>query len=147
MNLLFRAWRVLFFHSDKRYFDLPITEYELPKPHHEVPFGTSLPRAQTWFTRITRGGSHGTPGFYVVIGLILSVITMVEVWIFTIDTLGGWFVPLLLVLSGFKFILVVGFYMHLRFDHRLFTIVFTTGFILSIIIFILLLVLFGKLAG
>jgi cytochrome c oxidase subunit 4 len=72
---------------------------------------------------------HAHPGAktYTIVGVILAIITMAEVWAYTQPSLRGALVPILLVLSASKFVLVVGFYMHLRFDHPLFTGVFGFG--------------------
>ena len=71
--------------------------------------------------------AHPGPRVYVLVGVVLAIITMVEVWAYTQEFLKPILVPLLLVLSATKFVLVVGFYMHLKFDHPLFTGVFGFG--------------------
>ena len=68
----------------------------------------------------TSGDHHATPWFYVWVGVILAIITLAEVWIFTFETLGPWFVPVLLILSLLKFVMVVAFFMHLRFQQQAF---------------------------
>ncbi len=87
-------------------------------------------------------GSHATPGFYWAIGGILTVITAVEVAIFYIPALAGVLVPLLLVLSAAKFILVVMFFMHLKYDSKVFTGLFLSGLVLAIFMTVALIVLF-----
>ena len=54
------------------------------------------------------------------------MITALEVSISYID-IGTIFLPLLLVLMVIKFVVVVGFFMHLRFDNPLFSFVFFSG--------------------
>jgi len=71
--------------------------------------------------------AHPGPRTYVIVGVILALFTIVEVWAYTFEPLRAILVPLLLVLSACKFVMVVGFYMHLRFDHPLFTGVFGFG--------------------
>jgi cytochrome c oxidase subunit 4 len=56
-----------------------------------------------------------------------------------VEGLGGWYVPILLGLSALKFIGVVAFFMHLRFDNRLFTYFFASAMIIGILIFALIL--------
>jgi cytochrome c oxidase subunit 4 len=51
--------------------------------------------------------------------------------------------PILIVLSLSKFLLVVLFFMHLRFDNRLFSTLFTGGFALAIAVFIVVLATLG----
>ena len=65
-------------------------------------------------------------------GVLSAFITLLEVAIFYIPALGAVLVPLLLGLSAGKFLLVVMFFMHLRFDSRLFTRVFVAGLLLSV---------------
>ena len=55
---------------------------------------------------------HASTGFYWTIGVILTVITAVEVAIFYIPALESVLVPTLLLLSAAKFVLVVMFFMH-----------------------------------
>jgi len=75
------------------------------------------------------GMEHAHPGAktYTIVGVILAIITLLEVWAYTQEFLRPALVPILLVLSATKFVLVVGFYMHLKFDHPLFTGVFGFG--------------------
>ena len=63
-------------------------------------------------------------------------------WLFGVGgLLGGWYIPLLLILSLMKFVGVVAFFMHLRFDHRLFTYLFGAAMVIGILIFTSLLLL------
>ena len=87
-------------------------------------------------------GSHASPSFYWAIGGILCVITAVEVAIFYIPALSGVLVPLLLTLSAAKFLLVVMFFMHLKFDSRVFTGLFLSGLVLATFMTVALIVLF-----
>src|SRR5690606_9209725 len=70
------------------------------------------------------GHGHAGVKTYVVIGAILTVITAIEVAIFYIPALAGILIPALLALSLAKFMMVVLFYMHLKFDSRIFWRVF-----------------------
>ena len=87
-------------------------------------------------------GSHASPSFYWAIGGILCVITAVEVAIFYIPALAGVLVPLLLTLSAAKFVLVVMFFMHLKFDSKVFTGLFLSGLVLATFMTVALIVLF-----
>ena len=78
------------------------------------------------------GASHASVGFYWMIGVILAAVTGLEVAIFYIPGLGEATVPLLLALSAGKFLLVVMFFMHLKFDSRLFTVLFLAGLSLAV---------------
>jgi cytochrome c oxidase subunit IV len=89
---------------------------------------------------------HAHPGWrtYTVVGVILAIITVAEVFFYTQESVRAFLVPLLLVLSASKFVLVVGFYMHLRFDHKLFTGVFGFGLLVAASIITALMFLFGQ---
>lgn len=78
----------------------------------------------------TEQGGHASVGFYWMIGAILAVLTAMEVAAFYMD-LGRVEAPLLLTLSGAKFAIVVMFFMHLKFDSRIFTGLFVTGLALA----------------
>jgi cytochrome c oxidase subunit 4 len=79
--------------------------------------------------------AHPGPKQYVVIALILSVITAVEVWVYYVPALLPYIFPILIVLSVVKFVMVVGWFMHLKFDHRSFTWFFGGGLALALTIF------------
>lgn len=88
------------------------------------------------------GHSHATWKFYALIGTILTVITAAEVAVFYIPALRPVLVPTLLTLSGTKFALVVMFYMHLRFDSRIFSGVFVAPLTLAVFVVVALIILF-----
>ncbi|MGH7577429.1 MAG: cytochrome C oxidase subunit IV family protein [Longimicrobiales bacterium] len=88
------------------------------------------------------GTKHSHAKTYILIGLILTIITAVEVAIFYIPQLESVLVPILLTLSASKFVLVVLFYMHLRDDDRLFSRVFFGPLFLAILVVISLVILF-----
>ena len=86
---------------------------------------------------------HAHPGSrtYIVVALILSVITAVEVAVYYIPALLPLIFPILLVLSAIKFVMVVGWFMHLKFDHVSFTWYFGGGLGLALSIVLALIVL------
>ncbi|HSH44636.1 MAG TPA: cytochrome C oxidase subunit IV family protein [Longimicrobiales bacterium] len=90
---------------------------------------------------------HPSVWTYVVIGVILTVVTAVEVAIFYIPALAGVIVPLLLGLSAAKFVLVVMFYMHLKMDSRIFSWVFLAPMALAVFLVVALVILFNLLPG
>jgi len=87
--------------------------------------------------------AHAGPGLYLRVAVMLFSLTALEVALYEL-TYGGSagilgdlravFVPVLLLVSAAKFVLVALFYMHLRQDSRLFSGVF--GFPLTIAVFI-----------
>ena len=85
---------------------------------------------------------------YAIVGAFLTVITIVEVWAYYIPAFvaSKAFVPTLLILSGVKFATVVLFYMHLKYDHKIFRALFTGPFLIAASTLLGLMFLFGKLA-
>ena len=72
---------------------------------------------------------------YLQIGALLTFITAVEVGIYYIDMSHTLLVTILLVLSAVKFTFVVAWFMHLKFDSRIFTVAFVTGLVTASTIF------------
>jgi cytochrome c oxidase subunit 4 len=92
--------------------------------------------------------AHPTWKQYKWVALILTLITVVEVWVYYIPSFVATklFVPSLLIMSAVKFAIVVLFYMHLRYDARLFRALFTGPLIIAVVTLISLMFLFGHLA-
>mgnify|MGYP000636901390 CR=1 FL=1 len=87
---------------------------------------------------------HASIKTYLLIGLILTVITAAEVAIFYIPAIAdtSWLAPILITMSLGKFVLVVMYYMHLKFDSRIFSSVFVAPLILAVTVVISLIILF-----
>jgi cytochrome c oxidase subunit 4 len=90
---------------------------------------------------------HPTWKQYKWVALILTVITALEIWAYYLPTLvaSPFFVPLLLIMSAAKFAIVAMFYMHLKYDAKLFRALFTGPLLIGVIVIIALLFLFGQL--
>ena len=86
---------------------------------------------------------HPDAGTYVAVGLILAVVTVLEVAIYYVDALQGALLGMLLTLSALKFVMVALWFMHLRFDNRLFTILFVGGLALVAALFFVVLASLG----
>ena len=84
---------------------------------------------------------HPSDKKYIQIAIILAVITAVEVAASYVD-LGPIFIPALLGMMVAKFLIVVGFFMHLRFDNKIFTWLFYTGLILAVGVYVVALLTF-----
>ena len=85
---------------------------------------------------------HGSRKTYVIVGVILTVITAVEVAIFYIDALKSVLIPLLIALSLVKFVTVVEFFMHLKYDNKVFSRVFFGPLMLAVLVVIGMIMLF-----
>ncbi len=92
------------------------------------------------------GGGHASLKTYVIIGVVLTVVTAIEVAIFYIPALAGVLIPTLLALSLGKFMLVVLFYMHLKFDSRIFWRVFFGPLLLAVMVVVGLIIFMNVLA-
>ena len=86
--------------------------------------------------------AHASTRTYLVIAAILTIITIIEVGVFYVPTLRAILPPTLIILSAAKFTLVVGFYMHLKYDHNLFRAVFILPLLIALAVIIGLLFLF-----
>lgn len=92
--------------------------------------------------------SHPEPRTYVAVAVVLAVVTGAEVGIYYITALSdAMLVAGLLAFALVKFALVAGFFMHLRFDSRMFRRLFVTGVVLAIIVFAIVLSTFFARGG
>lgn len=89
---------------------------------------------------------HAHPGEaeYVRIGATLAAITMVEVVIYYFNIPRAAFITILIALSAIKFTVVVMYFMHLKFDSRIFTTAFVAGLALAGAVFTVLIVTLGS---
>jgi cytochrome c oxidase subunit 4 len=83
---------------------------------------------------VTKGHHAATDKQYIIIALILAAVTAMEVTISYVHV-GPIFLPALLIMMTAKFIIVVSYFMHLKFDNRLFSYLFYTGLILAVTVF------------
>ena len=89
--------------------------------------------------------AHPTPRTYWMIALALAAITAIEIALPYIDALEPIKVPGLLLLGGIKFLAVVGFFMHLKFEKNLYKSLFFVGAIGALPLFIVVLLTFQAL--
>ena len=68
---------------------------------------------------------------YVRIALILAAITGLEVSTYYVD-FGPLFMPALMVMMVIKFVMVVSYFMHLKFDNKMFSWLFYSGLVLAV---------------
>src|SRR3954466_7102989 len=84
---------------------------------------------------------------YVMVALILAALTALEVSTYYIpDALGGKgsfaITALLLALMAIKFVMVVYFFMHLKYDKKFLTVAFYSGLILAVLVYVAVLTTF-----
>jgi cytochrome c oxidase subunit IV len=103
-------------------------------------------------TSVTHGEhAHPTAGLYAKVGLVLFVLTALEVGLYEITygshagssaaAIKPFFVPMLLLLSAAKFALVAMFYMHLKQDSKLFSGIFVFPLTIAAVIIVGLMIL------
>ena len=91
--------------------------------------------------------AHPQPRDYWLIALILAVITGAEVAVTYIDALDRVVAPLLILMSAAKFVIVVGYFMHLKYERKLYRNLFLIGIIAAPVLFGGVLLTFGILIG
>jgi len=79
--------------------------------------------------------AHPTEMEYVKVALVLAAITLAEVAVYYVESLEGLLVPILGVMSIAKFAIVALWFMHLRFDSRLFRRLFLMGIALAVFVY------------
>jgi cytochrome c oxidase subunit 4 len=84
-------------------------------------------------------GGHGhkepTDKQYVFIALLLAVLTAIEIAATEVGPDGSLLIFALISLMIVKFLFVVAFFMHLRFDSRLFSLVFYIGLGFAVVLY------------
>lgn len=78
---------------------------------------------------------------YIRIALILAAMTALEVSTYYVD-FGSLFLPVLLILMVVKFFIVVSYFMHLKFDNKLFSFCFYAGMFLAVMVYVIALATF-----
>jgi cytochrome c oxidase subunit 4 len=86
------------------------------------------------------GPRHPEPRQYVTIAVVLAVITAIEVSVYYVTSVKDLLVPMLIVMSVIKFLLVALWFMHLRFDSHVFRRFFLIGIVLALVVFSVVLV-------
>jgi cytochrome c oxidase subunit 4 len=90
------------------------------------------------------GGGHATVRTYINVALVLAIITAVEVATLYIPGIPNpLLVGSLLAMSALKFYLVVGFFMHLKYDHQIMRSLFVGPLIIAVAIILALMALFS----
>ncbi|MBJ7461444.1 MAG: cytochrome C oxidase subunit IV family protein [Ilumatobacteraceae bacterium] len=78
---------------------------------------------------------------YIRIAIILAAMTGLEVSTYYVD-FGSLFLPVLLILMVVKFFVVVSYFMHLKFDNKLFSFCFYAGLFLAVMVYVIALATF-----
>ena len=86
---------------------------------------------------------HPSGREYLRVGLILVVLTCIEVFLSYSGLAGAKLIALLLSATLIKFLLVVGYFMHLKFDSGRFSRMFALGAIGAFTLYAVVLLIFG----
>jgi cytochrome c oxidase subunit IV len=89
-------------------------------------------------------GGHPSAKEYVRIGVILAVLTALEVAVAYTDVPHSILIPTLFLLAIVKFALVVLWFMHLKFDDRRFARFFVMGLSGAAVLYLVVLISFGR---
>lgn len=79
------------------------------------------------------GASHGGLGLYLKVFVALLVLTALTVWS-AHQPLGAWHTPVALIIAGVKALMVMLYFMHLRWSARLIWIFAGAGFLFLLIL-------------
>ena len=79
---------------------------------------------------------HPRDVLYIKVAAALFVLTGMEVYTSYAGWMGAAFLPVLLTLMAVKFVLVVLFFMHLKFDSAIFGRLFWSGFFLAVLVYV-----------
>ena len=79
--------------------------------------------------------AHPGPFEYIKVAAVLAAVTAAEVAVYYMSGLKSVMVPVLVSMSAVKFGLVGLYFMHLKFDTRLFRRLFALGIVLAIIVY------------
>ena len=90
------------------------------------------------------GGGHASVRTYINVAIALAVLTSVEVASLYIPGIPNHIlVTSLLAMSALKFFLVVGFFMHLRYDHPILRALFVGPLTIAVLIILAIMALFS----
>jgi len=91
--------------------------------------------------------AHPGEGQYLLVALFLALVTGAEVVLYYVNIDFRIYAPLLGVLAAIKFATVAMFFMHLRFDSRVFRWFFVTGIVLAVTVYTVVLLTFHAFDG
>ncbi len=91
----------------------------------------------------THESKHPSELEYIKIAVILAVVTALEVGVYYVPSFKRLLVPILLTMAVVKFAMVAMWFMHLKFDNRLFRRFFVLGLVLALVVFAIALATFS----
>ncbi len=88
--------------------------------------------------------AYPEPSTYIKLAIFLAIFTIIEVATYYIDAPVLLITLVLIGLMAVKFVLVVGYYMHLKFDSRVLTAVFTVGLSVALSIMVVMIAIYSN---
>lgn len=106
---------------------------------------TDVPHVQPGQTMPLSGVERAHPGprTYIAVAIWLAIATAAEVALFYLDMPDGLLIGSLMFFMIVKFTMVVAYFMHLKFDARIFRRLMVTGIALALTVYIIVLATFG----
>ena len=91
-----------------------------------------------------QGTGHASIRTYINVAVALTILTAIEVASLYIPGIPNWLlVTALIVMAALKFFLVVGFFMHLKYDHGIMRALFVVPLVIAIAIILAVMALFS----
>ena len=91
--------------------------------------------------------AHPGEGEYLLVALFLALVTGAEVILYYVRLDFRLYAPILGLLAAVKFATVAMFFMHLRFDSRIFRWFFVTGIVVAVTVYTIVLLTFHTFSG
>ena len=106
---------------------------------------TDVPQMQAGQQAPLSGVEHAHPGprTYIAVAIWLAIATAAEVALYYVDMPDGLFIGLLMFFMVVKFTTVVAYFMHLKYDAKMFRRFMITGIALAISVYMIVLTTFG----
>ncbi len=106
---------------------------------------TDVPQMQAGQQVALSGVEHAHPGprTYIAVAIWLAIATAAEVALYYVDIPDGLFIGALMFFMVVKFTTVVAYFMHLKYDARIFRRLMVTGISLAIAVYMIVLTTFG----
>lgn len=87
-------------------------------------------------------GGHPSDLGYIKIAALLAVLTLIEVLTYTFDMEGGALMAVVFPIMIVKFVIVAGYFMHLKFDTKMFSVLFVSGLAFAVAVYCVMLTMF-----
>ncbi|MCC6756049.1 MAG: cytochrome C oxidase subunit IV family protein [Solirubrobacterales bacterium] len=90
----------------------------------------------------SHAADHPSDLKYIKIAALLAVLTMIEVLTYTFGLEGATLKLVILPIMVVKFAIVAGYFMHLKFDSKVYTAMFCAGLAFAVVLYVVVLTVF-----